>query len=172
MVNPERVLSVIELSFRVIDKETRRSSYVGRYNASELADKAIDELNYRFKEYGLGYQFINGQIVRIDSELIHAEIVKPALVLLHSKEFVGAEQEFLQAHEHYRHSNNKEALNECLKAFESTMKIICEKRQCAYDPRASCRDLIKLCFEKELIPTFWQSHFNSLNLEDSSVTWD
>jgi len=160
--DPERVLSVIELSIRVIDKETRRSSYVGRYNASELADKAIDELNYRFKEYGLGYQFINGKIIRIDSELIHTDIVNQALVLLHSKDFAGAQEEFLKAHEHYRHGDNEEALNECLKAFESTMKVICDKRQWTYDPMASCRDLIKLCLEKEILPTFWLSHFNAL----------
>jgi hypothetical protein len=68
------------------------------------------------------------------------------------------------------YANNEEALNECLKAFESTMKVICDKRQWTYDPRASCRDLIKLCFEKELIPTFWQSHFNSLrNLLESGI---
>jgi hypothetical protein len=166
----ERVLDAIELSFQVIDRETRDIIYRNKINASELADEAIDELNFRFKEHGVGFQFINGKIVRIDSELIHTEIVKPALALLHNKEYAGAEQEFLQAHEHYRHGNNKEALNECLKAFESTMKVICDKRQWAYDPKARCIDLIKLCFEKELIPPFWQSHFNSLrNLLESGI---
>jgi secreted Zn-dependent insulinase-like peptidase len=166
----ERVLDVIELSFHMIDTKTRDFNFLNRRDASEIADAAIAELNYRFKEHGVGFQFVNGSIIRIDSELIHAEIVKPALALLHNKDFSGAEEEFLQAHEHYRHGNNKEALNECLKAFESTMKVICEKRQWVYDPRASCRDLIKVCFEKELIPTFWQSQFNSLkSLLEGSV---
>jgi Domain of unknown function (DUF7014)/AbiJ N-terminal domain 4 len=166
----ERVLDAIELSFQVIDRETRNREYRFREDASELADKAIDELNYRFKEHGVGFQFINGQIVRIDSELIHEEIVKPALALLHSKEFSGAEEEFLKAHEHYRHGSNEEALNECLKAFESTMKVICDKRQWAYGPRATSKNLIHVCLEKELIPTFWLSHYTALRtLLESSV---
>ena len=69
----------------------------------------------------------------------------------------------MKAHEHYRHGNNKEALNECLKAFESTMKVICDKRQWVYDPqKATSKELIKVCYEKELIPTFWQSQFTAL----------
>jgi hypothetical protein len=160
--DPERVLDAIELSFFVIDTMTRRYDYLRRRNSSELADKAIDELNHRFKEHGLGFQFINGKIIRIDSELIHAEIVKPALALLHNKDFSGVEEEFLKAHEHYRYGNNGEALNECLKAFESTMKVICNKRQWVYDPRATSKDLIKVCLEKELIPTFWQQQFTAL----------
>jgi hypothetical protein len=159
----ERVLDAIELSFRIINTTTRKFDYLSKRNSSELADKAIDELNYRFKEHGLGFQFVNSMIIRIDSELAHEEIVKPALALLHNKSFSGAQEEFLQAYEHYRHGNNKEALNECLKAFESTMKVICNKRQWAYDPqKATSKDLIKVCLEKELIPTFWQQQFTAL----------
>ena len=104
--NHERVLDAIELSFQVIDRETRNDEYLFRENASEIADKAIEELNCRFKEHGVGFQFINGQIIRIDSELTHEEIVKPALALLHNKDFSGAQGEFLKAHGHYRHGNN------------------------------------------------------------------
>src|SRR5262249_14054178 len=118
--------------------------------------------NFRFKEHGVGFQFVNGNIIRIDSELIHAEIVKPALALLHNKEFAGAQEEFLLAHEHYRHGNNKEALNECLKAFESTMKVICEKRKWDYKPYATSKQLVQVCLDNELIPKFWQTQFNSL----------
>jgi hypothetical protein len=49
--------------------------------------------------------------------------------VLWSAKFDGANEEYLKAHEHYRHRRNKECLTECLteclKAFESTMKIIC-----------------------------------------------
>ena len=113
----KKALDAIELSFQVIDKN--RSSN----KASKITDDAIEELNFRFKEaWWFGYQFTNKQIVRIDSEYIHAEIVKPSLKLLNQEQFSGAQQEFLNAHEHYRKGNAKEALNECLKAFESTMK--------------------------------------------------
>lgn len=158
----EKALDAIELSFRVIDRLTRNWNYLHRNNADECANRAIDELNGRFKEHGVGYQFLEGEIVRVDSELIHSEAVKPALRLLNSQDYAGAQQEFLGAYEHYRHGKYKESLNDCLKAFESTMKAICDKRQWVYPPNATAKTLIQVCFEKGLVPSFWQQQMSSL----------
>lgn len=166
----EKALDAVELSFDLIDRYTRDWSYLHRQNASELADAAIDELNGRFKEHGVGYQFSDGEIIRIDSELIHSEVVKPALRLLNQKDYAGAQQEFLKAHEHYRHGNAKEALNECLKSFESLMKSICDKRDWGYAGNATAKNLIQVCLDNDLIPAFWQQNFTSLrSLLESSV---
>ncbi|MCY3789904.1 MAG: hypothetical protein OXH63_14070 [Gemmatimonadetes bacterium] len=166
----KKALDAVEISFRVVDRLTRDWDYLKRNNASKIADDAIEELNARFKEHGVGYQFTNGQIVRIDSEFLHAEIVKPALKLLDQPHYAGAQQEFLKAHEHYRKGNAKEALSECLKAFESVMKAICDKRGWTYGNNATAKPLIQACFDNGLIPSFWQSHYSSLrNLLESSV---
>ncbi len=166
----EKALDAVEISFRLIDRLTRNWEYLLRNNASELADAAIEELNGRFKEHGVGYQFSDGEIIRIDSELIHSEVVKPALKLLNQKKYAGAQQEFLKAHEHYRHGNAKEALNECLKAFESMMKSICDKRGWIYTGNATAKNLIQACLDNCLIPLFWQQNFTSLrSLLESSV---
>ena len=166
----ERVLDAIELSFRVIDKASRDYSYLNRHRASEIADAAIAELNARFQEHGIGFQYSDAEIIRIDSALLHAEVVKPALRLLNGKHYAGAQQEFLKAHEHYRHGNSKEALNECLKAFESVMKAICDKRRWVYDKTATAKDLLKVCFDSGLIPPFWQQNYASLrSMLESSV---
>jgi hypothetical protein len=127
--DPEKCLDAIELSFRLIDNSTRSWDYLHRNDASEAADAAIAELNARFREHGVGYQYDSGEIIRVDSELLHEEAVKPALVLLRAREYAGAQAEFLTAHEHYRHGRTKEALTECLKALESVMKAICAKRK-------------------------------------------
>jgi hypothetical protein len=158
----EKVIDAIELSFRVIDRVTRKSSYLGRYDSSERADEAIAELNTRFKEHGIGFQYVAGNVIRVDSELLHTEVVKPALTLLRRPGYAGAQAEFLKAHEHYRDGNTKEALSECLKAFESTMKSICDKRGWKYDARATSKTLIEICFKNGLIPPFWTQHFSSL----------
>ena len=42
-------------------------------------DDAVEELNHRFKEHAIGYQYLEGELVRVDSQFAHAEIVKPAL---------------------------------------------------------------------------------------------
>lgn len=165
--NAERILDIIELAFIAIDNKKLRD-YDNKYdhydydNVIKIIDESIEELNSRFKEHGIGYQYENGQIIRIDSQLIHDKVVRPALQLLSDKHYAGAEQEFLKAHEHYRNGNSKEALNECLKSFESVMKAICQKREWTYNNNATSKILIQICLKNGLIPQFWQKHYSSL----------
>jgi len=166
----ERVLDAVEISFRVIDKATRNYNFLLRMDASERADAAIEELNGRFSEHAVGFEYSDGMIIRVDSEFVHAEVVKPALLLLAGNKYAGAQQEFLSAHSHYRSGNSKECLNDCLKAFESTMKAICDSRGWKYKAGASAKDLIQVCLDNDLVPAFWQQHFTSLRQElESSV---
>jgi len=133
-------------------------------------DKSINELNNRFKEHGVGYQFIENEIIRIDSELIHIEAVKPALKLLNETNYKGAQEEFLSAYEQYRHGKNKEALNNCLNSFESTMKAIISKHGWEVQENANASKLIQVCFDNNLIPSFWQTQISSLkSMLESSV---
>lgn len=158
----EKNIDVIELSFKVINKITREYRYLQRHNASKIADEGIKELNDRFKEHGIGYQFVENEIIRIDSELLHIETVKPALRILNEKNYQGAQEEFLNAYEHYRHGKYKEALNDCLKSFESTMKAIIDKHNWTVKPNATAQNLIQVCFDNNLIPSFWQTQVTSL----------
>ncbi len=158
----DKCVDVIELSFKCADTFTRNHGYLYRSNASAVADGAIDELNTRFKEHGIGFQFVENEIIRIDSELIHNEAVKPALNLLNQKDYKGAQQEFLSAYEHYRHGKYKESLNDCLKSFESTMKAICDKHKWQYNQSATAKTLIQICFDNNLVPLFWQQQLTSL----------
>jgi hypothetical protein len=159
---PEKALDIIELSFRCIEIYTRDNSYRHYSQPSITADDAIEELNLRFLEHGVGYKFEAGMLIRIDSELVHAEVVKPTLNLLRAKEYKGANEEFLKAHEHYRHQRYQECMNECLKAFESVMKAICHKRKWQYNQKDTAKALIDTCFKNSLIPRYLESHFTAL----------
>ena len=166
----EKAIDVIELSFFAVNTYTRDWHYLNKFDPSKAADQAIQELNDRFKEHGVGYHYANGKIIRIDSELIHSEVVQPALRILNRDGYAGAQQEFLQAHKHYRAGETKEALNECLKSLESVMKSICDRRGWSYDERDGANKLIGICFDKEIIPSFWKSHFDALrSLLESGV---
>lgn len=158
----ERVLDAVELACRYIDKVARAPYYRGRHIANDEADEALNEINSRFLEHGVGFRYEYDQIVRVDSEVVHAEVVKPALVLLHDMRFKGAEAEFHLAFEHYRHGRAKEALSECLKSLESTMKSIAAARKWGHSANATAQPLIALMFEKQLIPTFWATHFSGV----------
>jgi len=156
----EKALDVIELSFSVIDTHVRKYGHL--YKRKIGPDDAIAELNARFREHGVGYQYESGQIIRVDSQLIHSEIVRPALHLLSDKHFRGANQEFLSAHDHFRARKYKECLNDCLKAFESTMKAICDKRKWHYKKGDTAKRLIGIMFDQGLVPDYMQQHFAAL----------
>ena len=102
-------------------------------NNNELVDNASTELNYRFKQHNPGYEFVNGEIVRIDNKVLHQEVIKPALRLLYEEGFDGAEEEYRKAFEYRRKGDNKNAILEAGKSFESTIKTICDKKGYTYD---------------------------------------
>lgn len=160
--NTDKILDAVELSFQIINTFTRKYEHLGRHDASERADAAIEELNSRFREHGVGYQYSNGHIIRVDSEFLHAEAVKPALSLLRAPGYAGAQAEFLSAHEHYRTGRSKEALTDCLKALESVMKAICAKRSWRHAPNATSSALLQVLIDNGLIPSFWNAHFSAL----------
>jgi hypothetical protein len=149
----ERALDVIELVFRYVMNAPR-----GMYSQPAIeAHTAIDELNTRFREHAVGYQFEEGEIIRVDSQLLNAQAVKPALALLRERAYEGANAEFLSAYEHYRHGRNKEALNEALKSVESTLKTICGRRGWSCHATDTAKRLIEVCFNEGLVPDYMQS---------------
>ncbi len=159
--NVEHCLSAIEILCRLIENTASKFDYRYLTNAAELSKEAIEEINARFKENGVGYEY-DGEILRIDSQLIHSEAVKPALSLLQEGHYAGAQDEFLKAYSHYRKGANKEAMNEALKAFESVMKAICEKRKWTFQKTDTAAKLIQVMLDHGLVPVFWQSHFGAL----------
>ncbi len=159
----ERVLNAIELIFKYVNTESREENLYIQTHANIRPDAAIEELNTRFKEHGVGYQFVSNEIIRMDLTYAHAEITLPTLSILADPVFAGANDEYLTAHEHYRHGRHKECLNECLKAFESTIKIILIQKQWPFDPnRDTLNKLVGICFEQNLIPDYLQTQFSSL----------
>ena len=72
----------------------------------------------------MGYRFEKGKIFRIDSKLVHSEVVKPALQYLHTPSFEGPCEEFINAYAHYRVGQMKDAITDANNAFESTLKTI------------------------------------------------
>ena len=162
----EHALSLIELTFSTMDRELRRVAPFGGDILSrpkQSADDAIQELNARFQEHRIGFRYEGGIIMRVDEEFVHAEMVKPALALLTAEGFIGASEEFLKAHEHYRKKEYSSSMQEALKAFESTLKTICTKKKWRSDPaRDTASRLLEIVFTNKLIPDFLQTEFTAL----------
>ncbi len=159
----EKVLDVVEICFRYIDRVIRDNyEYSVRTQRKISPDNAIAELNARLREHGVGYTFETGTIIKLDSTYVHAEITVPALQILHDGKYRGAMDEFLKAHEHWRHGRNKEAINDSLKAFESVLKTICERKKWAFQPTDTAKKLIDTCLANGLVPSLLESELNSL----------
>jgi hypothetical protein len=154
------------------------SSFRGDHYRDErrkMLEKAISQLNRRLLQHSVGYALLDShtpQLVRRDNEHLHSEATIPALTLLSEQGFDGANDEYRKAHEHYRHGRQKECLNECLKAFESTMKTICSRKGWTIQPKDTAKNLIAVCITNGLFPTFLESHIGNLRsaLESSIPT--
>ncbi|MBX3450082.1 MAG: hypothetical protein KF777_11005 [Planctomycetaceae bacterium] len=154
----EQVLDSVQIVMALIEKGDRHRLLDDECNASTVAG----EINQRFLEHGIGYQYQSGQIIVQTNSLLHSEAVTPALTLLSDPRFAGANEEFLKAYEHYRHSRLTECLVDCLKAFESSMKIICDVKGWPYKPTDTAKPLIEICLSNNLVPTFTQQQLTSL----------
>ena len=160
----DMVLDLIEFGFLYIHSKTRQFSGYDRDRCGirVRADEAIKELNERFKLAGVGYQFDYGYLFRVDSELIHSEIVKPALLYLNEKGFEGPRDEFMSAHAHYRKGEMKDAVVDANNAFESTLKSICEQSGWEYQNGDSTSRLIKVVRDQGLLPDYLDNSFDQL----------
>jgi len=158
------LLDIVELTFVYIQNSLGR---IPEYQRDQLTitqspDSAIDELNIRLREAGIGYQFESGEIIRVDNQALHAEVVKPALTLLSDSRFAGAQEEYLAAHAHYRSREYKDAVTDANNAFESAMKTICELKGWEYPSGASASNLIGVISKNGLLPDYLDKSFQQL----------
>lgn len=129
--------------------------------AIEIED-AIEEVNYRLRRGGVGFQYEHPYIIRVDSQYIHAEIVKPALSLLAMAGFEGPQEEFVAAHKHYRAGEHRQAVAMAANALESAFKAIYEKKGWVYNKGARISDLVKVGRENGLWPDYLDKSFEQL----------
>ena len=129
--------------------------------AKESTISAIEELNERFQQHNIGYEFVDGTLVRIDNMHIHREYIKPAMNLLHTNGFDGAEEEYTKAFDALRNHDSKNAIINAEKAFESTMKTICAKRGFSFDPeKDAAKKLISILKDNGYFPGYMEDHLN------------
>jgi hypothetical protein len=134
-------LSAVEIGCRCLSIISNVFEHKAR-GAEQKAADAIEEINARFEQHSVGYRFENGQIIRVDSKLTHAEIIKPALVLLTAPEFSKANEDFMTAHRHYRANEFKDCVTAANRAFESMLKAICDAEKWEYGKGDRAAELV------------------------------
>lgn len=132
------------------------------YETPNVIRHAFVELNGRFKQHNLGYEVTKGQLMRIDNQTVHAQYVKPALQLLCDEEFAGAEEEYRNAFEARRAGNNKDAILNAGKCFESVMKTICEKKYNIDAKNLAAKNLLDTLKDNCFFPEYMNNHLNKV----------
>jgi HEPN domain-containing protein len=159
-------IDAVELCLIVVHAAARRagSHDSDEADVTENADDAIVNINYRFQEHRFGYSFVPdaGEMIQIDSQYLHANVVEEAFQLLQRTGFSGAENEFQEAHREYRDGHHKDAITKALNAVESTIKTICDRRKWAYPANASSKELVKIIFDHELVAKSHETFFAAL----------
>lgn len=122
----------------------------------------------------LGYQIdeIKNQVIRIDSSHNYQEVIKPTLLLLNDDKFKNIDDEYRKAFEELKNGNYESVLVEANKAFESTMKIICDLKGYGLPKKHSATTLIAHLRQNDFITNFQDEKFNGLakTLESISIT--
>lgn len=127
-------------------------------------------MNARLQESGIGYEIVNNQVIKKSNEYVHSEVVLPALHILSELRFANANEEFREAHNAYRANEYEDCLTDCLKAFESVMKVIAAEQKWEIPNNATASKLIAALFENEFIPVYMRSQFDGLRaMLESSV---
>ena len=111
----------------------------------------------------MGYEMVNCQIIRKDSEVTFTEIIEPTITLTYNELFENVNIDFVNAIKEYQTGDNKDCIVKLLRAFESTLKIICDGKGWEYNETDRCSKLINICFDNDLVPQEMKSEFTSLD---------
>lgn len=153
--NTQHVIDAIELFCLGIDRMARDQI------DADKCDAALLEVTGRLREAGIGYEVVDGRLVKVSSQLIHKEAVLPALKLLAGLGYEAANEEFRKAHQHYREGRLPDCVRDCGNAFESVLKVICAKRGWAASG-ATAKPLLDAVLKNGLVPEYLSGQFNAL----------
>jgi hypothetical protein len=160
----DEAIDVIELSFNEIREAQKNSEFVAFVQPKLNSDEATAKLNTRFQEHSIGFRFEKGEVVRLDSELLHSETTEKALSLMYTNGYEGPIEEFQLALKYYRQgpTHYDDCLTNCLKAMESVLQQIVELRNWEMPGEAKFDNLFAEVKKKGLFPNFLGSHLGEL----------
>lgn len=83
------------------------------------------------------------QVIRKDDQTIYDTAIRPVLQFLSNPNYKTANLEYLESLDDFRKGDWGDSLTKCCSAFESVMKIICEKKRWKYSQSDTAIPLIK-----------------------------
>lgn len=84
------------------------------------------------------------KVIRVDSRLLHAIVIEPTLDLLYQSGFEVVNLEFRLALEDYRDGDFADCITKSCSAFESALKMICDKKGWQYNATDRVTQLVEV----------------------------
>ncbi len=114
----------------------------------------IDDVNYRFREARVGYQFNSDSkcILPFDDEIIHENAVEPAFHFLNIAGFEKAKNYFKEAYEDFIAKKYEDCLHHTCKSLESVIKNVLKKKKVAFSENDGLSRLIDSLFSENVMP--------------------
>jgi hypothetical protein len=138
------------------------SENVGYELTEIIKQKVTEPINY-YPFHGQTGEIIRTisypKIIKKENEVVHSEVIKPALQLLNDPKYITANQEYLEALEDYRKSDYGDCLTKACSAFESVMKIICSNKGWHYQQTDTATALISILKDKLKIEPYFEQTF-------------
>jgi len=96
------------------------------------------------------------QVIRKDSEVLYRSAIQPTIQLLRGPDFKAANKEFLKALEDFRRADYGDCLTKCGSAFESVLKVICDRNRWPYQASDTASPLLKTVINNSAIENFFE----------------
>ena len=96
------------------------------------------------------------QVILREQHVVHENMTRPVLSLLSDPAFKSANKEFLEALEDYRKGDLGDCLTKCGSAFESVLKIICEKKRWQYAQTETTARLLSTVLKHSSLDPFFE----------------
>lgn len=96
------------------------------------------------------------KIIRKDCEILHQTAIVPTLTLLNRQEYIYANNEFQKALEDFRKGDFGDCLTKCGSAFESVMKVLCDKNSIPYNKTDTASILLKALLANGKLEGYWE----------------
>jgi hypothetical protein len=151
------ILDLVEIGCKAAIGLKGPDTYRGQIPAPQVKDM-LDEINHRFLENGVGFQFdpVAKQLIRIDNQFVHKSTVRPALQMLTDPRFKTANEEFLEGFDDYRKGDYDDCLTKCCTAFESVLKIVCSIKGWTYTEKQTAGPLLKTHLDNNGLEPFFE----------------
>ncbi len=96
------------------------------------------------------------QVVLRESEVVYQNAILPLLTLLRQAHFSTANEEFLKGLADFRNGDHEDCVVKCVSAFESVLKVICQRKGWSYSQSDTAKALVPKVLGKTSLEEFYR----------------